>query len=316
VDAGATVALSHDGSGTAPTQATDSDGDGTYTAVITAPESPGRDRFSVTVTTEHGVATIADAAIVVYLGPADAAASELSLLPRRIAKNGSDESVVTFQPRDAQGELLGPGRSVAFSLTGPTGALIGDTTDLGGGSYEAVVTAGLAQGAAGIDALVDGLPLIGVGSLDIGFPLGAVAAQAHADATELQLIPDLKKKAASALRKVVDQADRVADALVAGDEKKAVQRTKKALGKFLTAEKKAKGLLPSYGNTRELASAIRQTAEMRLATAVIETGKDQKSLDKATDLLLEGDAFLDAGVPKKAGSRYYKAYRRALKLQP
>lgn len=316
VGTGATVSLSHDGDGNAPTQATDPDGDGTYTAVVTAPTTPGRDRFSVTITSPDGAAAIPDAAIVVYLGPAAAEASEIAVRPRRVAADGEDESVVTLVPRDAQGEPLGEGRSVAFRLTGVTGTSAGDSTYVGGGAYEAVLTAGLEQGAAGVDALVDGVPLLAIASLDVGFPLGEVAAQAGADATEMQQIPDLKSKAVSALRKVVKQTDAAAAALLDDNEKKAVQRVEKALAKFVKAEKKAKGALPSYGNTHELASAIRQAATTRLATAVIGNGKDQKSFDAAEEQILEGDAFLEADVPKKAASRYAKAYRRALKLQP
>ena len=316
IGSGATVSLSHDGAGDAPTLATDPEGDGTYTAVITAPTTPGRDRFSVTITSPDGAAAITDAAIVVYLGPADADASEVALRPRRVAVDGADESVVALLPRDAQGEPLGEGRSVAFRVTGATGTSVGSATHVSGGVYEAVMTAGMEQGAAGIAALVDGVPLLGIAALDVGFPLGDVAAQAEADATEMQVIADLRSKAISALRKVVKQTGGVAGALLEGNEKKAVQRIEKALVKFVTAEKKANGALPSYGNTHELASAIRQAAAIRLVTAVIRSGRDQKSFDAAQDELLEGDAFLAVDVPKKAASRYAKAYRRALKLQP
>ena len=95
-----------------------------------------------------------------------------------------------------------------------------------------------------------------------------------------------------------------------------MQRTKNALAKFVKAEKKAKGALPAYGNTRELASAIRQAALTHIDAAQITSGKDQKAVDAARDALAGGDAFLDAGVPKKAAARYHKAYRRALKLRP
>jgi len=132
----------------------------------------------------------------------------------------------------------------------------------------------------------------------------------------LQALPGLKTRAVSALRAVVKQTLRVADALTAGNEKKAVQRVRRALDKFVKAENKARGQLPALGNTDELASAVRQAAATRIASALVARGKDQKRLDAARDLLREGDAFLDAGVPKKAVARYEKAYRRALRLQP
>jgi len=316
VPAGATVALTHDGQGSAPTLATDGDGDGTYTATITAPTTPGRDRFTVTITTTDGVATIPDAALMVYLGPADASRSELTVHPRRVAVDGAAQSTLTLHPRDAAGEPLGEGRSVILTAAGATGSTIGSATDVGGGDYDAVLTAGLSSGAATIQATVDGVALASIGSVDIGFPLADVAAQAGADATRLQTLSELRSKAAAQLRKVVQQTDAVATALLAGNEKKAVQRTKKALTKFLAAEKKAKGALPSYGNTSELAQAIREAADGRIDKAVVLRGKDQKTLDGARNLLLEGDAFLAAGVPKKAATRYYKAYKSALKLQP
>jgi hypothetical protein len=316
IGSGATVALSHDGGGTSPLFASDPDGDGTFTAPVTAPTTPGRDRFTVTVTSDDGVATIPDAAIVVYLGPADAGSTEITVRPRRIATGDAGSATLVLHPRDANGEPLGEGRTVLFRVAGTEGPSVGTAQDVGDGDYEAVVTAGDEQGSVTIDALVDGTALVAIGTLEIGFPLGGVAAQARADATELQGVPDLKKKAVSQLRKVVSQTDAVAAALLDGNEKKAVQRVEKALLKFVAAEKKAKGLLPSLGSIEELASAIRQAADERLATAVIRKGKDQKRLDAARDLLLEGDAFLDAGVPKKAGARYAKAYRLAVKLQP
>ncbi len=316
VGAGALVELAHDGAGAAPTTALDIDGDGTFTALVTAPTTPGRDRFTVTITTSDGIATLADAALVVYLGPADAGTTTLDVLPRRIAMDGEDEARVTLRPRDANGELLGAGRAVAFAVTGPTGATVGIADDVGGGAYEATVTAGLVQGAADVTATVDGVALGPVGTVHVGFPLGAVAAQAAADAATMQALSGLKRQAVSALRAVVKQAAGIADALAAGNEKKAVKRARRALDKLVRAEKKAKGLLPALGTTTELAAAIRQAAAARIDQAVVGGGKDQRRLDTAREHLREGDAFLAAGVPKKAAARYERAYRKALALQP
>lgn len=316
VPAGATVALVHDGAGTAPAFATDPDGDGTYTAVIRAPPEPGRDRFTVTVTTPDGVATLPDAALVVYLGPPDAAATELTVLPRRIAADGADTATVRVRPRDADGEPLGAGRAVSVQPVGVAGLSAGPATLVGDDVYEVVLKAGTTPGEARLDATVDGVALPALGTLHLGFPLGDVAAQAGADATVMQGLSGVTRKVAGLLRKVVQQTERVADALAGGSEKKAVLRVESTLAKLLKAEKKARGMLPSYGTRDELAAAIRQAAAERLAAAVIVSGKDQKRFDSARDALLEGDAWRGAGVPKKAAARYVRAYRLALKLQP
>jgi len=312
---GATVTLAHDGGGSAPETATDA-GDGTYTAIVSAPRAPGRDRFTITVATDDGLAVLADAAVIVYLGPADTDASELVLRPRRIAADGIDEAVVELLPRDALGESLGAGHSVVLRIAGVTGSTAGVALDYGNGVYATVVTAGGAPGAATLSAEIDRTEIGPFGVLQIGFDLGEVNAQAAADAEVFLLIGGLKKKAASALRSVVKKVDGVADALAAQKTKTAVSRTLKVLAKFVRAEKKAKGLLPALGTTNELAQAVREAAQAVIATSEIVTDKDQKKLDQARDLVLEGDAFLAVGDPEKAASRYGKAYRRAFALQP
>ena len=315
VGPGADVTLTHDGAGSAPAIATDA-GDGTYTATVTAPTTPGRDRFTIEVTTDEGLAVIADAALIVYLGPADTDASELVLRPRRIAADGNDDALVELLPRDALGESLGTGHAVSLRIAGSTGSVPGTAIDRGDGVYATVVTAGGAPGAATLSAVVDQTEIGPVGVLQLGFDLGEVNAQAASDAEVFALIGGLKKQAVSALRSVVDKADKVAAALLAENTKKAVSRTRKVLAKFVKAEKKAKGLLPSLGTTTELARSIREAAQVAIDTAEIATGKDQKTLDDARDLVQEGDAFLAIGDPEKAASRYHKAFRRALKLQP
>jgi len=316
IGAGADVTLMHDGQGTAPSVATDL-GDGRYTATITAPLEPGRDRFTITVATDDGIAVLSDSAVLVYLGPGDGTKSEVEVRPRRIAGDGMSQAVVELLPRDAQGESLGPGRSVSLHIAGVTGTTAATSTDGGGGSYETVITAGGASGEASISATVDQVDLGPVAALHIGFDLAEVNEQARIDAEAFLLIAGLKKKAASALRGAIKKADGTADALLGGNTKRAISRTRKVLAKFVRAEKKAKGHLPALGTTAELAQAIRELAASLIETAAVTTGKEQRALDDANDALQEGDAYLiDGDDPKKAASRYEKAYKWALRLQP
>ncbi len=313
VGPGATVTLTHDGAGALGSVR--DVGDGTYEALLTAPTTPGRDRLSVTVTTTAGSAALPDAGLAIYLGPFDGTYTGFSVTPRRIAADGVAQATLRLVPRDALGEALGSGRSVLFTLA-TCDAQVGPAAYVSSGTYEATVTAGTAHGAASVAATVDGVRVDGVGTLRFGFPLDEVLTQTRADAEYLAALPGLKSKALSALAALVRQTDRGLAALEAGRTDTALAKTKKALAKLASAAQRAKGALPALGTADELASAIRQSATDAREAAVIETGRDQRRADAADDLVAEGDAFLDAGDPKRAAARYLRAWRALRPLQP
>ena len=314
VGAGATVELSHDGAG-AFGDVVD-EGDGTYTVTATAPREPGKDRVTLTISNAVGTAVVPDAVVLVYLGPMDARTSETSVLPRRVAADGAATSAVTFLPRDAHGEALGKGRAPAFGTSGAAGAAVGPATDLGDGRYTTTLTAGRSEGAAEISVTLDAQAIGPIGTVHLGFPLRDVAAQADADAAWFLLDEGLPRKAVSALRAMTKQTAKVPAALDDDNAKKAVAATRKALGKLVKARKKAKGALPAPGTDDELAQAVRQAAQEQVDHAVVAGGRDQRKLDKAELLLLDGDQFLLAGDARKAAARYEKAFRLAARLGP
>jgi hypothetical protein len=324
VGPGATVTITHTGAGSVTT-VTDA-GDGTYHADVTAAAAPGDDLFTVSVTSAQGTATLLDAAKIVYLGPADPARSTFTVVPRRldIAPAVPDPALVTlatvtFVPRDARGEALGAGRTVAFGLTAPGGASLDGVFDFSDGSYGDSLRSGTARGTGTLSASVGGTALGADAPVAFGFALADVLAAAQDDAALHAAAPGVSKKALRAFAKADELAAKGLARLAAGGPKAvsgAISAAEAALAQVALGRKKAHVALPDFGTERDLARAIRESAAAALATAVTGGRKDERRLEDAREHLASGDLAYDAGDIAKAAARWRRAFTAAAKLQP
>jgi adhesin/invasin len=126
-------------------------GNGTYTATLTASTTGGSATISGTV---NGGA-ITDTAVVTFTGPGppSGATSQITASPTSIPANGTATSTITVELRDASGTpLTTGGATVALSTT--AGALSG-VTDNGNGTYTATLTAPSSAGSATVSGTVN-----------------------------------------------------------------------------------------------------------------------------------------------------------------
>lgn len=144
---GGTVMISAD-AGTV-TSTTDN-GDGTYTATLTAPLIAGHALVSYTLDGTPGGNTL----VVTFVeGEASPAISEIAATPTTITANGSDQSVVTVTLKDGYGNpLTASGGTVAMTTSRGTLSSVTDNLD---GTYSATLT-GTAAGPATIRFTIDG----------------------------------------------------------------------------------------------------------------------------------------------------------------
>jgi hypothetical protein len=324
VGPGATVTLTHSGAGTV-SLVTDA-GDGTYFADVTAAAAPGDDLFTVKVASAQGTATLLDAVRIVYLGPADAARSTFAVAPRRIdvapaaAEPGLvTQATVTFLPRDARGEALGAGRTVAFGLAAPAGASLDGPFDFGDGRYLDSVHSGGARGTGTVSATIGGVPFAAAAPVAFGFGLAEVLADAKADAASHAAATGVSKKALHAFARAQDLAGKGLERLAEGGPKaasRAISSARAALDQVALGRKKAHAALPDLGTERDLARAIREAAAAGIAAAVPGGARDQRRVDDARADLAAGDAAYSAGDAAKAASKWRRAFGRVLPLQP
>ena len=135
VTSGGTVALSTTGG--ALSAVTDN-ADGTYTATLTSPTSPGSGTVSGTLngTPIGGTATVTFGAAPP--GPASGATSTITASPTSIQADGSSTSTITVRLKDASGtNLAAGGDTVALATTGGTLSAVTDNHD---GTYTATLT--------------------------------------------------------------------------------------------------------------------------------------------------------------------------------
>ncbi len=301
-------------------------GGGMYTAFVTAPTTPGRERFTVGITTNEGTATAIDAVTLVYLGPVVGSRSVLEAKPRRVDVR-SDSSLTTqatvrLVPRDAQGELLGPGRIVAFTFESPppAGTSVGTVTDVGDGSYGATLTAGTAPGTARLAATVDGVAMSGSVAVEFGFAFADVLAQADADLADAAATPGLKRNAKVPLRAAARGVDSAIAALARGGvkaEKQARATTRGAVAKLVAAMTVSRGALFDTGAADEMARALREDALRAIEEARprIVTGRDQARVDDAVLDVSAGDAAWTAGDLPHAARLWHRGGRRVASLR-
>ena len=129
-------------------------GDGIYTATLTAPSTPG----SATITGEVNDVAIDDNATVTFTavgpGPPSGATSQITASPTSIPADGSSTSTITVELRDASDTpLTTGGATVALSTT--SGSLSG-VTDNDDGTYTATLTSSSTAGSATVSGTVNG----------------------------------------------------------------------------------------------------------------------------------------------------------------
>ncbi|MHC2999105.1 beta strand repeat-containing protein [Microbacterium sp. HJ5] len=148
--------------GTGTVGATTDNGDGTYSATVTAPSAPGSGEVGFTIDGASGTTT---ATVDYTIGAPSAATSTITAAPPTITADGVSTTTVTVQLRDAAGSALGAGDADYSALTvtivsagGTAAGAIGAVTDNADGTFSAVVTAPRT-----------------VGSEDFGFTVDSVA---------------------------------------------------------------------------------------------------------------------------------------------
>ena len=130
---------------------------GTYTATLTSPATPGNG----TVTGTVNAAAIIDTASVTFtsgppptIGPADATTSTITAAPMSIVADGTSTSTITVLLKDASGtSLTDGGDAVALSTTGGT---LSAATDNNDGTYSATLTSPVTAGSATVSGTLNG----------------------------------------------------------------------------------------------------------------------------------------------------------------
>lgn len=148
-------------------------GNGSYTAVLTAPTAAGTAVISGKLSGTNMAQT---ATVHLVPGAASAAASAISARESSITADGSSQTLITVQLKDAYGnDLTTSGGPVTISTTDGT---LGTVTDHGDGSYSAVLTASTAAGPAVISGKLSGISL--TQTTTVHFVPGAASAAASA----------------------------------------------------------------------------------------------------------------------------------------
>jgi hypothetical protein len=137
-------------------------GDGTYTATVTAPTATGSGVFVATLggqPVKSGTGSQTQSTVTYVPGPADASQSTLTPTSASITANGAATQVLTVTAKDAFGNSLTSGGStVTITKQSGTGS-IGSVTDNGNGTYTATVTAPTATGSGVFVATLGGQPV-------------------------------------------------------------------------------------------------------------------------------------------------------------
>ncbi|WP_416443287.1 invasin domain 3-containing protein [Leucobacter sp. HNU] len=126
-------------------------GDGTYTAILTAPTASGTATISFSVDGTEGSST---AEVRFTAGAVDADGSTIAVSPAKIPADGTSTSTVTVTLVDAHGNpVTGGAHAVTLRTTAGT---LSDVVDNGDGTYTATLTSSKASGTATISFAVDG----------------------------------------------------------------------------------------------------------------------------------------------------------------
>ena len=156
---GGIVNLSATGSATLSANPAHDNGDGTYTATLTAPNTAG----TSTITGTLGGTAIGGSALVTFgaapPGPASGATSTITASPGTIVADGTSTSTITVQLKDAAGTRLTSGGD-DVELSASNGTLVPaaplKATDNNDGTYTATLTSPASAGSASITGTVNG----------------------------------------------------------------------------------------------------------------------------------------------------------------
>lgn len=129
-------------------------GNGSYTATLTAPTTTG----TATISAGVGGSTLSRTANVKFVpGAVSLTNSTVGVDKATLTADGTSQAVITVKLKDAQGHALTSGGE-KVAITSTLGA-VSEVTDHGDGSYTATLTAPTKLGSAKIAASVDGSPL-------------------------------------------------------------------------------------------------------------------------------------------------------------
>ncbi|MCK6481956.1 MAG: matrixin family metalloprotease [Planctomycetes bacterium] len=281
------------------------EGDGTYTAVLTAPSSGGSDLLRARVDGAEIASTT-----VSYRGEASFAASDFTVSPRRVRPGAAGTAAAVLVPRDAAGIPFGAGATVTLTLAGDPSTGIGGTTDLGNGSYRATLSPGPDRETVSVGALVEGESLDGTIPFGVGFPAEEVVDEVLDALDGLLEGGALPAKSVSKVQKARDLL-----AAAGGTGATLVKGVQKAVKQLEAAAKKgaAAGDLAA-----ELAEACREEAELSIGESgpAADEAAEQKALAKAGALFDGGEALLDALKYSKSCSKYGAALKQTAKILP
>ena len=287
--------------------------DGSFTAVLAAPTSPGAAPVSATITTADGVVVIPDAVTVLFVGPVSAAESEIHAEPDRIRFDGQATSLVTAVPRDVMGQPLGPGRTVVLSLEGP-GAL-SPWSDAGDGSYHGTLTAPLTESRADVVLVsVDGAAAGTRAAVVFGFDLEEVILEVRGDVTDLLASPATPEKSLKKLENAGLRLDAALEKILISDVSRALKKVVGAAKNLEKARRRSSDSLDLEPQLRELAQSARQSASEVIESAAPSNPKEEKKLVQARTQLDKGDILFEEGKHSKAVKKFLKAFRKAEKL--
>lgn len=159
-------------------------GDGSYSATLTAPISIGTATISATL----DGATVSDTAAVSLIADTPSiATSRINADTASLPASGLDTSVITVQLSDINNNDLARGGN-SVDITADIGS-VGPVTDLGNGSYTAVLTSSTTVGTATISASLEGSTIVDTTSVEFT-PLPASMSDTLITATPNTLTAD------------------------------------------------------------------------------------------------------------------------------
>lgn len=197
-------------------------GDGTYSAVLTAPTVAGPATITATV---NGAKLLQTASADFEPGAASASESLLTAASPAMPADGASTTTVTLQLKDAFGnELKTGGDTVVLTTTAGT---LGSVQDHGDGTYSAMLTAGTVSGSAVVSGAVNGVPLEHPVSVDL--LAGAASAAESIIETDSKAIT---VGGSTSTVVTIRLKDAFGNALTAGGDKVLVETTAGTLGRM------------------------------------------------------------------------------------